>query len=153
MKRTILVVLTVGLIGGLLVSPDAMAAKKKKKPRIYEGTYSCPCGVHVASGFGAAWRLSSGEGGFEVAVLSGEKTIGIEITDDSGLPVFFQITQDVDGDGTVYEHDVAMGCGKTEEPGVLEPGAPIIVFVQSGNCDNSGPALATGGTFTATLSS
>ncbi len=153
MKRTILVVLAVGLIGGLLIAPDAMAAKKKKKPRIYEGTYSCPCGVHIANGIGPAWRLGSGEGGFEVTVLSHEKKISLEVTDDSGLPVFFQITQDVDGDGTIYEHDVASGCGKSEEPGVLEPGAPIVVFVQSGNCANTGPALATGGTFKATLSS
>ena len=149
MKRTILVVLAVGLIGGLLVPGNAMAAKKK--PRVYKGTYTCPCGVHVYNGLGPAWRLGTGEGGFEVAVLSHEKKINLEITDDSGFPVYFQITQDVDGDGTLYEHDVAAGCGKLEEPGVLEPGAPIVVFVQSGNCDN-GPGLATGGTFKATLS-
>ena len=152
MKRTILLVLAIGLIGGLLVSPSAMAAKKKAKPRVYEGTYGCPCGVHGAGPASAAWRLGSGEGGFEVGVLSNEKTIDLEITDDSGLPVYFQIAQDVDGDGTFYEHDVAVGCGKTEEPGALERGAPIIVFVQSGNCDNTGPAMATGGSFKATLS-
>jgi hypothetical protein len=77
--------------------------------------------------------------------------MNLEITDESGLPVYFQITQDVDGDGTLYEYDAGSGCGKTAEPAVLEPGAPITVFVQSGECDG-GPGLATGGTFKATLS-
>ena len=149
MKRTLLVLTVIGLLGALFVAPEAVAAKKKK-PRVFEGTYTCPCGFQVA-GLGPAWRLGSGEGGFEVPVMAGESTINLEITDDSGTPVFFQITQDVDGDGTLYEHDVASGCGKTEEPGVLEPGAPIVVFVQSGQC-GTGAGVATGGAFTATLS-
>lgn len=150
MKRSILVALVIGLIAGAMVAPDAMAAKKKSKPRVMEGTYACPCGVQV-KGVGPAFRLGTGEGGFEVGVLPGEKFISLELTDDSGLPVFFQISQDVDGDGTLYEHGVGTACGKTSEALPLEPGAPIVVFVQSGECD-SGPGLATGGSFKATLS-
>ena len=148
MKRTLLVLLVLGLVGSLLIAPAA-SAKKKPKTRTYEGTYTCPCGFQVA-GQGPGWRLGSGEGGFQIAVAPGEKKISLEITDDSGLPVYFSITQDVDGDGTLYEHTVVEGCGKTTDPGVLEPGAPITVFVYSGQCD-TGVAVATGGTFKATL--
>lgn len=150
MKRSILLGLIIALIATGLVAPSAMAAKKKPKPRVFEGSYMCPCGVQVA-GRGPAFRLGTGEGGFEVPLLAKEKFMALEMTDESGLPVFFQITQDVDGDGTLYEHVAGTGCGTTKEPAPLEPGASIVVFVQSGTCDN-GPGLATGGTFKATLS-
>lgn len=150
MRKALVIAVTVGMLGALLVaSPTALAAKKKKG-RVFEGTYTCPCGFQVA-GQGPGWRLGSGEGGFQVPVMSGESTISLEITDDSGTPVYFSITQDVDGDGTIYEYTVVEGCGKTEEPGVLEPGAPITVFVYSGTC-GTGAGVATGGTFKATLS-
>lgn len=151
MKRSIVVALVLGLLAAMLVAPEAGAAKKKgAKQRVFEGTYTCPCGVQAA-GQGPAWRLGSGEGGFQVPVLSNEGHMSLELTDDSGLPVYFQITQDVDGDGTIYEHTNGEGCGATTEPVVLEKGAPITVFVQSGTCD-TGPGLANGGTFKATLS-
>jgi len=151
MKKSILVGVIIGMIAVALVAPDAGAAKKKKpKPRTLEGTYSCPCGVQV-NGVGPAFRLGTGEGGFEVGVLPGEKFMSLELTDDSGTPVFFQIAQDVDGDGTLYEHDAGAACGKTEEPVPLAPDAPILVFVQSGQC-GTGAGLATGGTFKAILS-
>lgn len=150
MKRSILLGLIIALIATALVAPSAMAAKKKPKPRVFEGSYTCPCGVQIA-GRGPAFRLGTGEGGFEVPLLPKEKFMALEMTDESGLPVFFQITQDVDGDGTFYEHAAGSGCGTTKEPVPLEKGAPIVVFVQSGTCD-TGPGLATGGTFKATLS-
>lgn len=150
MKKSMLVALVIGLIAAALVAPDAMAAKKKPKPRVMEGTYMCPCGVSV-NGIGQAFRLGTGEGGFEVGVLPSEKFMSLKVTDDSGFPVYFQIMQDVDGDGTLYEYDAGAGCGKTTEPATLEPGAPITVFVSSGSC-GGGPAVATGGTFKATLS-
>ena len=149
MKKTMLVVMVIGLLGALLVTPEAMAAKKAK-PRAFKGTYTCPCGINVA-GNGPAFRLGSGEGGFEVPVLAGEKKISLKLTDDSGLPVYFEITQDVDGDGTFYEHSAGSGCGKTDGPVTLEPSAPIVVFISSGQC-GTGAGLATGGTFSATLS-
>lgn len=150
MKRSIIVALVLGLLAAMLVAPEAGAAKKKPKPRIFEGSYTCPCGVQAA-GQGPAWRLGSGEGGFQVPVLAGETRLSLELTDESGLPVYFQISQDVDGDGTIYEYSNGEGCGATTEPVELEPGAPITVFIQSGTCD-AGPGLATGGTFKATLS-
>lgn len=150
MKKSILVALVIGLIAGAMVAPDAMAAKKKAKPRVLEGTYTCPCGFQV-KGVGPAWRLGTGEGGFDVGVLPGEKFMSLELTDDSGLPVFFEIAQDVDGDGTIFEHANGSACGKTTEPVPLEEGAPITVFVQSGEC-SGGPGVATGGTFKAILS-
>ncbi len=150
MKKSMLVALVIGLIAGALVAPNAMAAKKKPKQRVLEGTYMCPCGAQVA-GRGPAFRLSTGEGGFEIGVLPKEKYISLEVTDDSGTPVFFQVAQDVDGDGTLYEHAVVSACGANEEPAPLEKNAPILVFVQSGQCD-TGAGLATGGAFKATLS-
>ena len=151
MKRSILISVIIGMIAVALVAPDAGAAKKKKpKPRVFEGTYSCPCGVQV-NGLGPAFRLGSGEGGFEIGVLPNEKFISLELTDDSGTPVYFQVTQDVDGDGTLYEHDVVSACGATKEPAPLEKNAAIVVFIQSGQCD-TGAGLATAGSFKATLS-
>lgn len=153
MKRSILVALVIGLLAAMLVAPmEAGAAKKKKapKPRVYETTYTCPCGVQ-ANGQGPAWRLGTGEGGVQIAVASNEKYLSLELTDDSGLPVFFSINQDVDGDGTLYEYENGQACGKTAEPVELQPGAAITVFIQSGTCDG-GPGLATGGTLKATLS-
>lgn len=150
MKRTILVMAVVALLAALM-APDAVAGKKKKKPksRTFEGTYTCPCGFQVG-GIGPGWRLGSGEGGFELPVLQGEGTVrSLELKDDSGTPIFFSISQDVDGDGTQYEHTAGEGCGKLKNV-PLEPGAPVVVFVYSGTCD-TGLAVATGGTFTAVL--
>ncbi len=148
MRKTASVAIIIGLLVGAFAVPAEAA--KKKKARVFKGTYMCPCGVQVL-GQGPGFRLGSGEGGFEVPVLPKERFMSLEITDDSGLPVYFNISQDVDGDGTLYEHEAGTGCGKTTEPAELVPGASVVVFLYSGTCD-VGVALATGGSFTATLS-
>ena len=94
MKRSIVVALVIGLLAAMVVAPvEAGAAKKKApKPRVYEAPYTCPCGIQ-ANGTGPAWRLGTGEGGVQVAVGAKEKYRSVELTDDSGLPVYFSITQ------------------------------------------------------------
>ncbi len=137
-----------------MVAPAEAGKKKKKKPpapvvRVVEGTYSCPCGIQAA-GRGPGFILGSGEGGFILPTLGGEKTFTVELTDDSGRPVFFSVGQDTDGD-QISETDVAEGCGKTAEPAAIPAeGGELNFFLYSGTCD-TGVAVATGGSYKVTF--
>lgn len=120
----------------------------KQKGRKMKGTYECPCGVQVA-GAGYGFITGSG-GGFVVPTLFSEKKISIKLVDSSGLPAYFAVAQDLDGD-SLAETYAGGACGKTSTPiEIPEPGRELSVFVYSGTCD-VGVAVATGGSFAATL--
>lgn len=68
----------------------------------------------------------------------------------AGKPVSAAVGQDPEGDGTVTTTDF---CTSTEEPLPIEPGLEVVVFVFVGPCTSPpGPAFATQGTVTVTLS-
>jgi hypothetical protein len=151
-KLTVLVAVAAVAVSSFGVS-SADAAKKKKKPkqRVFKTTYTCPCGVQVL-GIGQGFRLGSGEGGVQIVTSPKEKFITFQLTDDSGQPVYFSLTQNLEGEDNLYETDVGDGCGKTTEPlSIPQPGADIIAFIYSGTCD-TGVGLATGGKAKAVLS-
>ncbi len=153
MKRAIAVALSLGLLMGALAAPAEAGKKKKKKKapvtRVVEGNYTCPCGIQAA-GRGPGFILGSGEGGFILPTLPGEKTFTVELTDDSGQPVFFSVGQDTDGDN-ISETDVTEGCGKTGEPvPIPNVGGELNFFLYSGTCD-VGVAIATGGSYKVTF--
>jgi hypothetical protein len=103
-------------------------------------------------GVGPGFRLGSGEGGIDLPHSSKEKFISLELKDDSGQPVYFSISQNLEGDDNIFETDVGDACGKTEEPlPIPQPGAPMTAFIFSGTCD-TGLGVATGGAFTAIFS-
>jgi hypothetical protein len=151
-KLTVLIAVAAVAISSFGVGPaDAAKKKKKPKPRVFQTTYTCPCGVQVL-GTGPGFRLGSGEGGVQIATSPKEKFITFELTDDSGQPVFFSLTQNLEGDDNLYETDVGEGCGKTTEPlSIPQPGSDIVAFLYSGTCD-TGVAVATGGKAKAVLS-
>lgn len=148
MKRTIVGVLLLSMAFGTLTVAEA--GKRKQKPRKFKATYTCPCGVSV---LGLNVGFASGnQGGVTIATLPTEKFISVKMADDSGLPVYFSVTQNLEGDDNLYETELGSACGKTEEPlSIVEPGAEIIAFIFSGTCD-TGVAVATGGNAVAILS-
>lgn len=155
MRKALAVGLAVGMLAAAMVAPaDAGPKKKKKKPaapveRVVEGAYTCPCGVQAA-GRGPGFILGSGEGGFTLPTLGGEKTFTVELTDESGQPVFFKVAQDTDGDN-ISETAVTQACGKTAEPAEIpNEGGELNFFVYSGTCD-VGIAVATGGSYKVTF--
>jgi hypothetical protein len=150
-KVSVLFALAAIAISSFGVSSADAARKKKPKPRVFKTTYTCPCGVQVL-GIGQGFRLGSGEGGVQIITSPKEKFVSLKLKDDSGQPVYFNLTQNLEGEDNLYETDVGEGCGKTKEPlAIPQPGADMIAFIYSGTC-NGGLGVATGGTATAVLS-
>lgn len=78
------------------------------------------------------------------------RLLEVVVTDDAGLPVAFQIGQDLDGDGGSDEKSAEF-CGKVTEPIRLKaPSRPVRVYVLAGPCAG-GVSAPTTGTVTARL--
>ena len=156
MKRAISVVLALGLLAGAFALPAEAAKKKKKKvvrvERVVELPYQCPCGPSTPAGSQGFWLAGGTFGGGPGATGGEENFVSVEVTDQSGQPVFVSLGQDGDGDG-LSETDVGDACGATEEPlPVPAPGSEVSVFVYVGTCSDGTPSIATGGTVKLTFS-
>lgn len=151
MKRTLILMLALGLILGSVATADAKK-KKKKKPRaplkierVVEFEYQCPC-----AGLFQLGGLTGGDpnlGGGPFALQAGEVFLTAVATDTTGQPVAVDINQDLDGDGG--NNSVGSFCGETTEPISLTEGLEIRVFVGDPTIC-AGPAV--GGTIKFTLS-
>lgn len=150
MKKPLAVLLLLGLLAGALAAGPADAAKKKKKKpkrveRVVEVVYQAPA---IGSGAGVCLRPTNSCGDIPIGLK--EKFVKIEITDATGLPVFFGVGQDTDPDAVGTETSHGEFCGSTgDDPIEVLPGYTLIVFPWAvGTC----PGVATTGTVTATLS-
>ena len=150
MKRTLVAVVVVGLLGGSLVAP--VEAKRKRKPqrieRIAEGTYDVPAlGVPGVVGSAALG------GAVEFPLGPGESFVNIEITDGGGQPVTATLSQDTDTSTPTWEIFATI-CGKTEEPLAIAPGVAlrVSVYTTPGPDQPACTGPATSGTIKATLS-
>ncbi|HEY7874728.1 MAG TPA: hypothetical protein VIG64_06360 [Actinomycetota bacterium] len=150
MKKSIVVLLVLGLIMGALVGGAEAKKKKKKKPpvptkitRVVEFEYTCPCVGQYQFGSATGTNL----GGGPIATGAEDLYITGEAVDASGQPVAVDINQDTDGDG--FNDAVGSFCGKSEAPIAITPGLEIRVFV--GNPEIC-PGAAAGGTIKFELS-
>ena len=147
MKRYLAVLLTLGLVAGLMGVPAEAAKKKKKKAtvRIIEVTYSQP-----AIGIGGVGGGCSGCPG--IATAADETFAIFQITDDMSPTGYVTLAYDADGDGI---QDLGSGpavCGATEEPVAVEPGTAYGAWPWAAGIDCPG-ASSTSGTIKAFLSS
>jgi len=146
MKRTLILVLVFGLVFGAFATAEAAKKKKKKrapKPhvRVVEGTYDNP-----APGIGGIVTLNGAGGTLDVPTGANEYYMSIEIIDDSGQQTYFGIAEE----NTI----IAGGCGKTETPMEITPGAAYNITVTMGPGAEAPtcPGFATTGTIKVTLS-
>jgi hypothetical protein len=158
-KRSLTMLLVLGLIVGSLVG-TAEAKKKKKKvkriERVVEITYNGPnAGVSTPAATGGVCQLSTDEPGacIETPTSTKDRYVKITVTDASGQAVAGSISQgDTDGDGV--SNIYGQFCGET--PAALPlaaPGVPLRVTAYAGTCaDGSTPSVMTTGTITLTFS-
>lgn len=131
---------------GLLVpvpSATAIAARTVRAP------YVTPGGV---SGITAGETVVNGAsyGAVTIRTMRGERTIGVSVADETGLPVAAELAQDTDGDGA-NDRAFAAFCGKAHGIAVPSPGRPVVVYIQAGTCGTGAISAPTRGTVTATL--
>lgn len=163
MKKSIIVVLVLGLIAGGLLAAPAQAKKRKRPPapvvRTFELPYQCPCGPSWGRQAGPAgtgvgfWLLGGTFGGGTAATGSQDKFVKVEVVDQSGQAVLVSLGQDADGD-SLSELDAGSACGTSEEPiAIPAPGSELSVFVYDGFCnDGTTPSIATSGVVKLTFS-
>lgn len=157
MKKTITVVLTIGLLAASLAMPAEAAKKKKKKApapavvqrveRTVDFEYVCPCpGTYQ---FGSATGTNFGGGPLPIG--GEERFVSITAEDTSGQPVLVSINQDTNGDG--FNDGVADVCatGEKGEAAEVTPGLEMRLFISTGPC-GSGASVPLGGTLHVTLS-
>lgn len=151
MRKTIAVILTAGLIGGVLAAAPAEAKKKKPKKttRTAEGNYLTPALIVV----GGCSDVDA-VGCVQLSTTTTESYVTAEVVDAHGQPVFVSIQADTNGDA---QDDAVFGnfCGKTSAPISVAPGTALHFWVgitadpAAAACN---PGAATQGTLTATFS-
>lgn len=153
MRKTIMLVLMVGLIAGAFMAPSADAKKKKPKPRVVTDPYDAPSiGVIVPVGGGGISSCSDGNniGCAEFPTTAKDKFVKIEVTDQSGQKAGGYVSQgDTTGDGV---GDLFGDfCGAHAAPVAITPGVPLKVSLYNGTCADGSPSTVTTGTIKATF--
>jgi hypothetical protein len=162
MKKTIITIVSIGLVAGALLAPGAEAAKRKKKPYKRTATfdYQAPAfGQSESAGF-CPNQPAEANGCASFPTKGKDKFVKITITDSTGLPVSGTISHpDQDGDGFV--EPLGDFCGKSTKV-AIQPGAEVVVFPymigSTGALSSLGgpeqcPGIATQGTIKAVFTS
>jgi hypothetical protein len=156
MKRSLAVLLVLGLAASFAVAPAQ--AKKKKKPvrveRVVEATYQAPgLGATVAGAGGGICPFAdpTTQTCIEFPLQLGEKYVKVEITDATGGSVAGSVSQgDTDGDGVGNLY--GQFCNAHPEPIKMESSsAPLRVSFYPGG-DPSCVSTPTTGTIKVTFS-
>lgn len=160
MKRSIVVLLILGLVASFAVAPAQAKKKKKKKNARVERVVEVP---YTFGGLGVATPVRTGGVCFTdetmpfgcktVPVQAGERFVKIEVKDSSGTTVPGFISQgDVDGDG--ISDGYGQFCGAHAKAVALnDESTPVGISMYPGTCsDVSGGGIPTTGTIVATFS-
>jgi hypothetical protein len=146
MKRSLVLLLVLGLLFGSLVgAADAKKKKKKAAPvkvtREATGTYDAPTLV-----IAGACAQDGAVGCVSFPAGTGEAYVTVDVVDSTGTPVSASIQQDTNGDGQ-EDNVLASFCGKTDAPVAFDPSFPVDVWVENvPNPDGPCQAVATSGT-------
>jgi hypothetical protein len=158
MRKTLSVLVVLGLVFGAFALPAEAKKKKKKQPRIervVEIDYQAPgLGVSTPGPGGGICPFAdpTTQECIEIAPALEERYIKVEIDDATGMSVAGYISQgDTDGDGIGDLYGDF--CGAHEEPIALQAvGAPVRISFYNGTCADGTPSVATTGTITVTFS-
>ncbi len=119
MKRTMTILLVIGLVAAVMATPAGAAKKKKKKKatvRVVEATYSQPAlGVGGIAGGCPAGACP------DIATAANETYAIIVIEDDLSPSGYVSFNYDTDGDGFQNPGSGPDVCGSTPEPVAVEP--------------------------------
>ncbi len=154
MKKSLVVMIMVGLIAGAFAAAPADAKKKKKaKPRTVSVEYAAPGIGATVLGAGGGFCPFADPTNFEcieVAPAAGEKFVKVEITDATGGAVAGFISQgDIDGDGVGDGYGEY--CRGHANPIPLQAAAPVRVSFYPGTCEDGTPSTPTTGTIKITF--
>ena len=144
MKKTLMV-----LIPALLLATATVAAASPTRTDTAE--YTIANGAAVGHGEvepQAHWTLGADYARFRA--VRGERSVTLEITDESGFPASGHVHIDLDGDGKL-DRQVDF-CGKTSKPIAVRGGSVVEVGTIFGTCEDGSPSIVTEGTITATFS-
>ncbi len=155
MRKTIAVVIAVGLVGGALLAAPAEAKKRKKKPvkveRTEEASYTIPAAGHSDVAIGCNFAGQPGLGCVSFIPSATENYVTFDAVDASGQMPYVTVGQGEDAQG--FTQTIGSFCGKTAAPIAIQPGVEIVLFINAGpaitgSCQGAG----THGTVTATFS-
>lgn len=157
MKRSVSILLVLGLVFAAFAGVPAQAKKAKRTERVVEISYTMGgIGVSSPAASGGVCPMTEPGSGecIEVPVISAkEKYVKVEIVDALPTTIAGFISQgDVDGDGISDLYGDF--CGGHPEAIPLEGGtAPVRISFYPGTCqDGSGVSFPTTGTITVTFS-
>ena len=161
MKRTLILMMVIGLVFGSIATAEAGKKKKKAAPVRIEEVVEVP---YQGSNIGAATPAYTGGACLvdptmpfscksAIPSLAEAAFIKVEVIDATGQKAGGFISQgDTDGDG--ISDGYGQFCGAHAEPVAMStPGAPVDISLYMGVCsDASGPSIATTGTIKVTFS-
>jgi hypothetical protein len=149
MKKTLTLLLVLGLVAGAMAMPAHAKKKPKKMSMTEHGDYQTPSLVVLAS-----CANSGAVGCVEFAPPSAKlRYVMVKVTDATGLPVSGMIAQP-DGTntgGVANNVTVATFCGATKSPVLIDPSQTVHVWVSDAPDPACAPAAATTGTVDATF--
>lgn len=128
MKRTLVLLMILGLIVGSVTTAEAKKKKPKKVTRTVELAYAAPGFGLATAGVGCSPALGSCG---EVPTGPDDRYLKVTLTDASGTPTAFQLSQDTEpGDPTnTIETEIGTFCGTTgDKPVEILPGFEITIF-------------------------
>jgi len=150
MKKSIVLLLVLGMIFGAVASAEAGKKKKPKKvTRVVEGGYDAPALILVGT-----CSQTGAIGCVAIVTAPNEKFLSAEVTDQHGQPVYVSVSADTDGDNS---DDTTYGsfCGSTKEPIAIDPGVEAhlwVGFTLDPGFVGCAPGIATTGTISVSLS-
>lgn len=151
MKRSLILLLAIGLLLGSIATAEAGRKKKPKRvERVVEVTYGAPAIGVGALGVGACLGATNSCG--LVPTGPDDLFMKVEVTDASGTTTQIDLGQDTDEAALGTETDLGTVCGASTEPiAVQAVGSPITTFpwaVGGPDC----PGVGTTGTIKFTFS-
>jgi hypothetical protein len=151
MRKTITVLLALGLILGAFMAPAADAKKKKKKPykRVATHEYQVPA-LGAGDVGGSCPNATNSCAHFPTTAK--DKYIQVTIEDQSGMAVYGTVSHpDQNGDGFV--ESLGSFCGESGKV-AIQSGAEVIIFPYLiGSFLEGCQGVAAGGTITGTFTS
>lgn len=127
----------------IVLSTGTVAANRRH--RVEEANY-VGGGIHGVLGVNSRAGADFGAVTFSAG---DERYVRVKVRDDSGLPTVGEVAQNLDVD--VAPEISHTFCGTTPRPVRIKPGVDVVVYLYSGTCSSTQPAIATTGAVRATF--